>query len=75
VKDGATPAHVAERSRIGSRCHHHDVAELSRRRIGGARSNGIREGAKRGQLFIDMSTINPIVSQKIARELSLSASP
>jgi 2-hydroxy-3-oxopropionate reductase len=32
--------------------------------------NGIKEGAKRGQLFIDMSTINPIVSQKIAKELS-----
>src|SRR5438105_6275283 len=31
--------------------------------------NGIKEGAKRGQLFIDMSTINPIVSQKIAKEL------
>ena len=32
--------------------------------------NGIKEGAKRGQLFIDMSTINPIVSQKIAKELA-----
>src|SRR6185369_8029982 len=32
--------------------------------------NGIKEGAKRGQLFIDMSTINPIVSQQIAKELS-----
>jgi 2-hydroxy-3-oxopropionate reductase len=32
--------------------------------------NGIKEGAKRGQLFIDMSTINPIVSQRIARDLS-----
>jgi len=32
--------------------------------------NGIKEGAKAGQLFIDMSTINPIVSQKIAGELS-----
>lgn len=32
--------------------------------------DGIREGAKRGQLFIDMSTINPIVSQKIAKELA-----
>jgi 2-hydroxy-3-oxopropionate reductase len=31
---------------------------------------GIKEGAKRGQLFIEMSTINPIVSQKIAKELS-----
>ncbi len=30
---------------------------------------GIKEGAARGQLFLDMSTINPIVSQKIAREL------
>ncbi len=34
--------------------------------------HGIKEGAKRGQLFIDMSTINPIVSQKIAKELSSS---
>src|SRR5215471_10920462 len=34
--------------------------------------NGIKEGAKRGQLFIDMSTINPIVSQKIAKELAAS---
>src|SRR5207244_7596604 len=33
-------------------------------------ANGIKEGAKRGQLFIDMSTINPIVSQKVAQELS-----
>src|SRR5438093_2890257 len=32
--------------------------------------NGIKEGARRGQLFIDMSTINPIVSKKIAGELS-----
>src|SRR6185295_5261033 len=32
--------------------------------------NGIKEGAKRGQLFIDMSTINPIVSQKIAQDLA-----
>ena len=32
--------------------------------------NGIKEGARRGQLFIDMSTINPIVAQKIAAELS-----
>jgi len=31
--------------------------------------NGLREGARKGQLFIDMSTINPIVSQKIAKEL------
>src|SRR5437867_49917 len=31
--------------------------------------NGIKEGAARGQLFLDMSTINPIVSQKIAKEL------
>ena len=32
--------------------------------------DGIKAGSKRGQLFIDMSTINPIVSQKIAKELS-----
>src|SRR5262245_59824455 len=32
--------------------------------------NGIKEGAQRGQLYIDMSTINPIVSQKVARELA-----
>src|SRR5581483_815006 len=32
--------------------------------------DGIKEGAKRGQLFIVMSTINPIVSQNIARELA-----
>jgi 2-hydroxy-3-oxopropionate reductase len=32
--------------------------------------NGIKEGTKRGQLFIDMSTINPIVSQKIAKEFA-----
>ncbi len=31
--------------------------------------NGIKEGARRGQLFIDMSTINPVVSGKIAKEL------
>lgn len=33
--------------------------------------NGLKEGLKSGQLFIDMSTINPIVSQKIAGELAL----
>jgi 2-hydroxy-3-oxopropionate reductase len=33
-------------------------------------TGGIKDGAKRGQLFIDMSTINPIVSQKIAQEFS-----
>jgi 2-hydroxy-3-oxopropionate reductase len=33
-------------------------------------ANGIHEGARGGQLFIDMSTINPIVSQKIAKELA-----
>jgi 2-hydroxy-3-oxopropionate reductase len=32
--------------------------------------NGIKDGAKKGQLFIDMSTINPIVSQNIAKNLS-----
>src|SRR5436190_6145376 len=34
--------------------------------------DGIKDGAKRGQLFVDMSTINPIVSQKIAKELAAS---
>ena len=33
-------------------------------------SGGIKEGARSGQLLIDMSTINPIVSQRIARELA-----
>lgn len=33
-------------------------------------SNGLKDGVKTGQLFIDMSTINPIVSQQIARELA-----
>jgi len=33
-------------------------------------TNGIKEGARTGQLFIDMSTINPLVSQKIAKELA-----
>jgi 2-hydroxy-3-oxopropionate reductase len=32
-------------------------------------TNGLKEGAKRGQLLIDMSTINPVVSQKVAKEL------
>jgi len=32
-------------------------------------AKGIKEGAATGQLFLDMSTINPIVSQKIAGEL------
>ena len=31
---------------------------------------GIKDKAKPGQLFIDMSTINPVVSQKIAKDLS-----
>src|SRR5947199_8901736 len=30
---------------------------------------GIKDAARPGQLFIDMSTINPIVSKKIANEL------
>jgi len=34
--------------------------------------DGLREGVRHGQLFIDMSTINPIVSQKIAQEMSSS---
>jgi 2-hydroxy-3-oxopropionate reductase len=33
-------------------------------------SNGFREGSRTGQLLIDMSTINPLVSQRIAKELS-----
>ena len=33
-------------------------------------AGGIKEGARAGQLFIDMSTINPVVSQKIAKELA-----
>jgi len=33
-------------------------------------ADGIQKGARSGQLFIDMSTINPIVSQKIAKELA-----
>ena len=32
-------------------------------------SNGLKEGVTKGTLFIDMSTINPIVSQNIAKEL------
>jgi len=31
--------------------------------------NGIIEGARRGQIFLDMSTISPIVSQKIGKAL------
>ena len=33
-------------------------------------AGGLKDGAKAGQLLIDMSTINPIVSQKIAHELA-----
>ena len=33
-------------------------------------ASGIRQGVRAGQLFIDMSTINPIVSQKIGKELA-----
>src|SRR5690348_14739902 len=32
-------------------------------------ANGVRDGLRNGQLLIDMSTINPIVSQKVAKEL------
>jgi 2-hydroxy-3-oxopropionate reductase len=32
--------------------------------------NGLKHGAKAGQLFIDMSTINPVISQNIASELA-----
>src|SRR5262252_4604911 len=32
--------------------------------------NGLKSTARDGQLFIDMSTINPVVSQKIANELA-----
>jgi 2-hydroxy-3-oxopropionate reductase len=31
--------------------------------------NGLIEGARRGQIFLDMSTISPIVSQKIGKAL------
>jgi len=31
--------------------------------------NGVIEGAKKGQILIDMSSIAPLVSQKVAREL------
>jgi 2-hydroxy-3-oxopropionate reductase len=31
--------------------------------------SGFKEGCRKGQLLIDMSTINPIVSQKLAKEL------
>ena len=33
-------------------------------------ANGLKSAAKKGQLLIDMSTINPIVSQKIASDLA-----
>src|SRR5688500_6706150 len=33
-------------------------------------ANGINEAARDGQLLIDMSTINPMVSQKIAKTLA-----
>ena len=33
-------------------------------------ASGIRQGVRAGQLFIDMSTINPIISQKIGKELA-----
>src|SRR3989442_12065981 len=33
-------------------------------------ANGLKSAAKKGQLLIDMSTINPIVSQKIANDLA-----
>jgi len=32
-------------------------------------SNGIMEGARRGLIFLDMSTISPIVSQKVGKAL------
>ena len=32
--------------------------------------SGISEGAKRGVLFLEMSTISPLVSQKVGKELS-----
>jgi len=70
VKDGATPA--ASPKEIASRVdviitmlpNSPDVELVA---LG---PNGIKEGAKQGQLLIDMSTINPIVSQTIARNLS-----
>src|SRR5689334_12428187 len=33
-------------------------------------AKGLKEGCRAGQLLVDMSTINPIVSQKIAKELA-----
>src|SRR5436190_4744327 len=33
-------------------------------------ANGLKSAAKSGQLFIDMSTINPVISQKIGNELA-----
>src|SRR5215470_16495188 len=69
VKDGATPA--ASPKEVASAVdviitmlpNSPDVELVA---LG---SNGIKEGARRGQLLIDMSTINPIVSQKVAGDL------
>src|SRR5688500_5237407 len=31
--------------------------------------DGVKEAAREGQLFIDMSTINPLIAQRIGKEL------
>src|SRR5262249_45081495 len=70
VKDGATPATSPKEVAssvdviITMLPNSPDVYEVA---LG---PNGSKEGAQRGQLFIDISTINPIVSQKIAGDLS-----
>jgi len=70
VKDGATPATSPKEVALAVDVIITMLPNSPDVELVALGSNSIREGAKRGQLFIDMSTINPIVSQKIARDLS-----
>src|SRR4051812_44239569 len=63
VKDGATAAASSREAASAADIIITMLPDSPDVELAALGPNGIREGAKRGQLFIDMSTINPIVSQ------------
>ena len=70
VKDGAAPADSAKEVAASSEIIITMLPNSPDVELVALGRNGLKEGLKSGQLFIDMSTINPIVSQKIAGELA-----
>jgi 2-hydroxy-3-oxopropionate reductase len=70
VKEGATPATSPKEVASAAEILITMLPNSPEVELVALGANGVKEGAKQGQLFIDMSTINPIVSQRIAREFS-----